>query len=108
MQVELAAVSESGVGVDRGEETVVLSMWVNLSASFLAWSCCARQSKRFGDVKSEYTTSSTTLSRSEWSYSDDVMSLTISGGFCVGAGEEFDPVGSSWSAHKVSLPWDAG
>ena len=82
-------------------------MWVNWSASFSVWSSSARQSKRFGDVKSEFITSSTTLSRSEWSYSDDVVSLIISGGFCVGEGEEFDPDGLSWSARKVSLPWDA-
>ena len=103
MQVVLATVLESWVGVDRGEETIALSVWVNWSASFSVWSSSARQSKRFGDVKSEFITSSTTLSRSEWSYSDDVVSLIISGGFCVGEGEEFDPDGLSWSARKVSL-----
>ena len=80
---------ESRAGVDRGEETLAVSIWANLSVS----SSCARQSKRFGDVKSEHITSSTTLSWSEWSYSDDVVSLTISGDFCVGAGEELDPDG---------------
>ena len=93
MQVVLAAVLESRVGVDRGEETIALSVLVNWSASFSAWSSCARQLKRFGDVKSEHITSSTTLSWSEWSYSDDVVSLTISGDFCVGAGDELDPDG---------------
>ena len=80
---------ESRAGDGRGEETPAVSMWANLSAS----SSCASQSKQFGDVKSEHITSSTTLSWSEWSYSDDVVSLTISGDFCVGAGDELDPDG---------------